>query len=56
MGGKRKLDRMEEEVQSPLVSVMPNLDCVKSQSKLDGQPTTDNTEMNNNDHIYEVMI
>ena len=63
MGGKRrvekeagKIDEMEEVEQSSLVSVMPNLDSVKSQSKPDEQPTEDNTEMNNNEGIYEAMM
>jgi hypothetical protein len=42
-------DKMEEEEQSPVVSVMPNLDSVKSQSKHDEQPTKDDSEMNNNE-------
>ena len=63
MGGKRrfeeeagKMDEMEEEEQSPVVSVMPNLDSVKSQSKHDEQPAKDDSEMNNNKSIYEAMM
>ena len=51
-----KMDEMEEEEQSPVVSVMPNLDSVKSQSKHDEQPTKDDSEMNNNKSIYEAMM
>ena len=51
-----KMDEMEEEEQSPVVSVMPNLDSVKSQSKHDEQPTKDDSEMNNNESIYEAMM
>ncbi len=46
---------MEEEEQSP-VSMMPNLDSVKSQSKHDEQPTKDDSEMNNNKGINEAMM
>jgi hypothetical protein len=63
MGGKRrvekeaeKMDKMEEEEHSPLVSVIPDLDGLKSASKPDEQPTQDNTEMNNNDGIYKAMM
>ena len=51
-----KMDEMEEEEQSPVVFVMPNLDRVKSQSKHDEQPTKDNSEKNNNERIYEAMM
>jgi hypothetical protein len=50
------MDEMEVEDQSPLVSVMPHLDSVKLQSKPDEQPTKDDTEMNNNDGMYEVIM
>ena len=36
-----KMDEMEEEEESPSVSVMPNLDSVKSQTKHDEKPTMD---------------
>jgi hypothetical protein len=42
------MDEMEEEEQSPLVSLMPNFDSVKSQLKPDNQSTKDHREMNNN--------
>ena len=51
-----KMDETEEEEQSPVVSVMPNLDSVKSQSKHDEQPAKDDSEMNNNKSIYEAMM
>ena len=51
-----KMVEIEEEEQSPSVSVMPNLDSVKSQSKHDEQPTKDDSDMNNNKGIYEAMI
>ena len=47
---------MEEEKQSSVVSMMPNLDSVKSQSKHDEQPANDDSEMNNNECIYEAMM
>ena len=47
---------MEEEEQSSVVSMMPNLDSVKSQSKHDQQLTKDDSEMNNNESIYEAMM
>ena len=50
------MDEMEEEEQSPVVSVMPNLDSVKSQSKHDEQPAKDDSEMNNNKSIYKAMM
>ena len=50
-----KMDEMEEEEHSPLVSAKPNLDNEKSSSKPDEQPTQDDMEMNNYEDIYEVM-
>ncbi len=47
---------MEKEEQSALVSVMPTLDCDKSQSKPDQQSKKDSTEMNNNEGIFEAMV
>ena len=51
-----KMDEIEEEEQSPVVSVMPNLDSIESQSKHDEQPTKEDSEMNNNEGIYEAMM
>ena len=50
------MDEMEEEEQSPVVSMMPNLDSVKSQSKHDEQLAKEDSEMNNNESIYEAMM
>ena len=50
------MDGMEEEEQSLVVSMMPNLDSVKSQSNHDEQPKKDDSEMNNNESIYEAMM
>ena len=47
---------MEEEEQSPLASVMPNLDSAKSQSRPGEQPTKHDIEMNNNEGIYDAMM
>lgn len=57
---KKKLEEMnklqEEEEDSPLVSVIPNLACKESPSKPGMQPTHGNTEMNSNESIYKVMM
>ena len=50
------MDELEEEENSPLVAVMPNLACKKSQPQPDKQPTHNNTEMNRNKGINEAMI
>ena len=50
------MDEMEEEEQSSVVSMMPNLDSVKSQSKHDEQPAKDDLEMNNSKSIYKAMM
>jgi len=50
------MDEMEEEVQSSVVSVMSNLDSVESQSKHDEQPTKDDSEMNDNERIYQAAM
>ena len=49
------MDEMGEEEQSPVVSMMPNLDSVKSQSEHDEQPAKDDSEMNNNKSNCEAM-
>ncbi len=51
-----QMDEMEEEEQLPVVSVMPYLDSVKSQSNHDEQPVKDDSEINNNKSILEAMM
>ena len=58
-GMKKKLKEMDEmdvEEHSPLRSMMSNLSCEKSPSKPYEHPIHDNTEMNRNKGIYEVMM
>lgn len=44
-----EMDKLEEEENSPLISMMPNFSCEKSQSKSDKQPTHYHTEMDRNE-------
>ena len=51
-----KMEEMEEEDHSPLISVLPKLDGKKSPSKPDEQSAQDITEKNNIEGINEAMI
>ena len=51
-----KMDELEEEENSPSISVMSNLACKKSQPKRDEQPTHDSSEMNSSKGINEMMV
>ena len=50
------MDEMEEEENSPSISVMSNLACKKSLPKCDEQPTHDSKEMNSSEGINELMV
>jgi hypothetical protein len=53
--GKLKMDEMDEEEHLHFIFMILNVDSEKSPSKLDKQPTWDNTELNSNEGIYKVM-
>ena len=50
------MEELDEEENSPFISVMPNLAQKVSPSKPDEHPTHNNTEMNSNKGIYEMMV
>ena len=51
-----KMDEMEEEDHSPLISVLPKLGGKKSPCKPDEQSTQGSSEKNNSEGINEAMI
>ena len=50
-----KMDEIKEEERSAVVSLMPDLDSVRSQSN-DKQPAKDASEINNNKNLSEAMM
>jgi hypothetical protein len=47
---------MEEEENSPSITVIHNFEGEESPPKTDCQPTKDGPEIHSNEHIYEVMM
>lgn len=50
------MTEMEEEVHSPVLSMLPHLEGEIALSQLDEHPTQKDTEMNNNQHNCQAII